>query len=81
MRDNGLNILVTEAGSTLFLDAFEQMKAYAESHGMTLLSVTEAGLQSWRERLAQRQTKTNATLSPASLEDATCERGSTYVYE
>jgi DUF1009 family protein len=81
MRDNGLNILVTEAGSTLFLDSFDRMKAYAESNHLTLLSVSEAGLQMWRERLAQRQTKTNATLSPASLEDATCEKGSTYVYE
>ncbi len=80
MRDNGLNILVTEAGSTLFLDAFEQMKAYAERHGMTLLSVTEAGLQLWRERLAQRQTKIQAAPSFQPIEKALCEEGSAHAH-
>jgi DUF1009 family protein len=84
MRNNGLNILVTEAQATLFLDEIAEMNAYAHAHGLTILSVSSTGLKPWRERLAQRQTKLQAPgVSPSSVppnQALTPEEGSSHAF-
>jgi hypothetical protein len=84
MRNNGLNILVTEAQATLFLDEIAEMNAYAHAHGLTILSVSSTGLKPWRERLAQRQTKLQAPgVSPSNAppnQALTPEEGSSHAF-
>lgn len=57
MKQAGLNLLVTEAHATLFLDPLEVMQAFAMKHGLSILSVTAEGLASWREQLESKQFK------------------------
>jgi UDP-2,3-diacylglucosamine hydrolase len=51
MKHEGLNLLVTEANRTLFLDDITEMKAYATRHGINLLSCTSEGLTPCRTTL------------------------------
>lgn len=51
MKAEGLNLLVTEAERTLFLDDITQMQAYALRQGINVLSATATSLEPWRETL------------------------------
>jgi UDP-2,3-diacylglucosamine hydrolase len=51
MKTEGLNLLITEAGRTLFLDELNEMRAYATRHGINIFSCSSAGLNPWRESL------------------------------
>lgn len=55
MQQFGMNLLVTEAQATLFLDDLGEMRRYAEAQGIRMLSVSEEGLSPYRIQLAQQQ--------------------------
>jgi UDP-2,3-diacylglucosamine hydrolase len=55
MKRSGLNLLVTQANATLFLDDVQHMIKFGHQHGIRLLSCTQQSLEPWRQQLALRQ--------------------------